>query len=235
MFSAGWKTAGLDTGCYTINSQTITLTFQVVNSGQGVVLAVSTPSAVVTGAAYRQTAAATPATCGNGSLSGGYGYVLTGFVNSSVYSDAGQLTVDGNGNGSTTSVANVGGSISASMATGSYNVASDCSGTATITNQSGTLHYQFAIVRDCQAALFFGTDSGRTVSGIFTPQFAAPQQSVVNGASFQPSVSPGSLFSIFGTGLSAQPTNASMIPLPGTLGGTPGACKRRASPAGVCR
>ena len=58
-------------------------------------------------------------------------------------------------------------------------------------------------------------------AGFFTPQFAPPQQSVVNGASFQSRmVSPGSLFSIFGTGLSPQPTSAATVPLPNSLGGT---------------
>lgn len=75
-------------------------------------------------------------------------------------------------------------------------------------------------MRDGQSALFFETDAGTTVSGAFTPQFAPPSQAVVNAASFRPSVAPGSLFSIFGTGLSAQTASASTLPLSRNLGGT---------------
>jgi hypothetical protein len=55
-----------------------TATFQVVNNGQGMILAITTSNAFATGAADRQTAGATPIQCGNGSLSGAYGYLLTG-------------------------------------------------------------------------------------------------------------------------------------------------------------
>jgi len=127
---------------------------------------------------------------------------------------------EGDPRGSTSSVANLGGSVATSAGSGGYTVANDCSGTASVTNQNGTLNYRFAIVRDGQSALFYESDNGWTVSGVFTPVFAAPQQSIVNGASFQASVAPGSLFSIFGTELAAQPVNASTIPLPSILGGT---------------
>jgi len=195
--------------------------FQVVNNGQAMVLAISTSNAFATGVAYRQTAGAKPLQCGNGSLSGAYGYLLTGVAPGGVpYADAGQLVVDGNGNGSVMSVANVGGAVSQVTGSGTYNVASDCSGTATITNQNGTIDYRFAIVKDGQAALFFGSDPGWTIAGVFTPQFAPPQQSVVNGASFQSQmVSPGSLFSIFGDGFSTQTASAGTVPLPGQLAG----------------
>jgi hypothetical protein len=183
------------------------------------VVAISTSGAVVVGTAFRQTAATSPIQCGTGSLSGGYGYLLTGVAGSSVYTNAGQFVADGNGNGNVASVTNVGGNVAQVTATGSYSVASDCSGTARVSNQNGTVNYRFAIVRDGQSALFFETDAGTTVSGAFTPQFAAPNQAVVNGASFQLSVSPGSLFSIFGTGLSTQTASASTLPLPRNLGG----------------
>ena len=67
----------------------------------------------------------------------------------------------------------------------------------------------------------YPNDHPASCQHVFTPQFAPPQQSVVNGASFQSQmVSPGSLFSIFGTGLSAQPATAGTVPLPNSLGGT---------------
>jgi hypothetical protein len=80
-----------------------TVTFQVINNGQGMVFAVSVSNALTTGVAYRQTAGASSIQCGAGSLSGGYGYLLTGVAPGGIpYSDVGQLVVDGNGNGSVT-------------------------------------------------------------------------------------------------------------------------------------
>jgi uncharacterized protein (TIGR03437 family) len=197
-------------------------TFQVVNSGRGMILEISTSNAFAAGAADRQTGGATPIQCGNGSLSGVYGYLLTGVAPGGLpYTEAGQFVADGNGNGSVAGVGDIGGSVSQTTGSGTYNVASDCSGTASISNQNGTLNYRLAIVKDGQVALFIGTDPGWTIAGLFTPQFAPPQQSVVNGASFQSQmVSPGSLFSIFGSGLSAQPASAGTVPLPKSIDGT---------------
>jgi uncharacterized protein (TIGR03437 family) len=196
------------------------ITFQMVNDGVELIMAVSTSDGVLVGTAYRQTLGTSPIQCGTGSLSGAYGYQLIGDYGGSPYADAGQFVADGNGTLNTTSVANVGGA-PAVAASGTYTVASDCSGTAQVINQNGTLDYQFAVVEDGKRALFFCATPGRTVAGVFTPQFAPPQNSVVNGASFRPEmVSPGSLFSIFGSGLSAQPTSAGTVPLPNSLGGT---------------
>jgi hypothetical protein len=102
-----------------------TATFQVVNNGQGMILAITTSNAFATGAADRQAAGATPIQCGNGSLSGAYGYLTTGVAPGGLtYNEVGQFVADGNGNGT---------------------VASDCSGTASITNQNGTIDYRLAI------------------------------------------------------------------------------------------
>jgi uncharacterized protein (TIGR03437 family) len=59
------------------------------------------------------------------------------------------------------------------------------------------------------------------VLSIGSPAFAVPViNSVVNGASFTPSMSPGCLISIFGTGLAAGLSSASSVPLPISLGNT---------------
>jgi uncharacterized protein (TIGR03437 family) len=56
---------------------------------------------------------------------------------------------------------------------------------------------------------------------IGSPAFAVPVvNSVVNGASFTPNMSPGCLISIFGTGLAASLASASTVPLPTSLGNT---------------
>jgi uncharacterized protein (TIGR03437 family) len=209
----------------TVNSQiTETLAFQVINGGLGMTVAISSSSAVVAGEVDRQTGGAFPIQCGPGSVSGGYGYLLTGVAMASgsnvSYSDAGQIVADGNGNLEAESTVNLGGAVSQVSGNGSYAIAGDCSGTASVANVNSSANYRFALVRDGQVALFFGTDTGRTVAGIVTPQFGAPSQSVVNGASFQPGAAPGSLFSIFGTGLASNPASAQSVPLPGSLGAT---------------
>jgi hypothetical protein len=149
----------------TVNSQTTaTLTFQVINNGQAMIVAISNSGEVVTGRAYRQTAGGGSPQCGNGSLSGTYGYLLTGSVALSggtyTYSDSGQVSGDGNGNLTTTSVANVGGSASNISGTGTYAVTNQCYGTASITSQAGSSNYVFAIVQDGQAVLFLGLCAG---------------------------------------------------------------------------
>jgi uncharacterized protein (TIGR03437 family) len=201
------------------------VSFQITNGGLAGVVAYSMPGAVVTGRGYRQTAQAATTQCSTGSLSGSYGYLLSGFtsvsVSATVYSDAGNVVSDGNGNLASQSLVNVGGTTVQVQATGSYSVSSDCSGTAQLTDQYGTTNYAFSVVQDGQAVLFMETDAGTTVSGSAQPQFAAPQQAIVNAASFTPqALSPGALFSIFGSGLSQQTASATAIPLPGTLATT---------------
>jgi uncharacterized protein (TIGR03437 family) len=210
----------------TVNSQQTTiLTFQIIDNAQAMIVAISNSDEIVVGRAYRQTAGGAPLECNNGSLSGTYGYLLSGFAAVSGqtygYSDSGQVLADGNGNLTTQSIANVGGTVSNMTGNGTYSVSSDCHGTASITSSAGTSNYVFAIVQDGTGVLFVETDSGFTVGGTGQPQFSPSAQSVVNGASFQSqAVAPGSLFSIFGTGLSSQSASAQTIPLPSTIGQT---------------
>ena len=198
------------------------LTFQVINNAQSMIVAISNAGEIVTGKAYRTTSGSGSLQCSNGSLSGTYAYVLTGVAGVSggsyVYSDTGQVAADGNGNLTSTSIANLGGTFSNISGTGTYSVTKQCSGMATITTQPGTSNYVFAVVEDGQMVLFLETDTGTTVGGTGQPQFTPPQQAVVNAASFQPQmVAPGSLFSIFGTGLSTSTASAQTLPLPTAL------------------
>lgn len=138
-----------------------------------------------------------------------------------MYSDSGQVTADGNGNLNISSIANIGGAVSNITGTGSYSISNQCYGTASVNTQAGASNYVFAIAQDGQDVLFLETDSGTTVGGVGQPEFSPPAQAVVNGASFQPEmVAPGSLFSVFGTGMSASTASAQTLPLPTTLGQT---------------
>lgn len=211
----------------TLNSQiTDAISFQVTNNAQGMILSLTNAGEIVTGRAYRTSAASGSPACGLGSLSGTYGYALTGYATSSgvsyLYTESGQVIADGNGNLTVASVGNLGGAFSNINGTGSYTITSQCSGSATIYHQgSGASNYAVAIVEDGQEALFLETDSGTTVSGAGQPQFVAGQQAAVNAASYQPGmVAPGGLFSIFGSGLASQAAAARSLPLSTTLGGT---------------
>ena len=54
-----------------------------------------------------------------------------------------------------------------------------------------------------------------------TPIVAQPTiLAVVNAASYDAGVAPGSIISIFGTGLASQTAQAANVPLPTSLGGT---------------
>lgn len=200
-----------------VNSQPPgSLTFQVLNGGQGAIIAFSGPSGVVAGRLYRETAAAGPIQCGTASLSGSYGYLLTGVAfqsgNGYYYSQAGNATGDGRGNMSATGMANVGGSTLTSTGQGPYSVASDCSGTASVKNQNGTANYFIAVVDDGQALLFMESDSGYAVAGVAQPLFATPQSAVVNAASFDPqALAPGEIFSIFGESLPQSTATAQVL------------------------
>ena len=200
-----------------VNSQPSgSLTFQVVNGGQGGIIAFSGPSGVVAGRLYAQTAGAGPIQCGTASLSGSYGYLLTGAVflsgNAYYYSQAGSTTADGGGNMNATGMANVSGSTLTTSGQGQYSVANDCSGTAGVKNQNGTANYFIAVVEDGQALLFMESDTGYAVGGVAQPLFVAPQSAVVNAASFDSqALAPGEIFSIFGRGLPQLPASAQVL------------------------
>jgi uncharacterized protein (TIGR03437 family) len=202
-----------------VNAQSpSSLTFQLVNGGQGGIIAFSSSTGVVAGRAYRQTANLASIQCGPASLSGTYGYLLTGIVfngnTAFYYSQAGTATADGRGGMSATGMANVNGTTLTSTGQGNYSIASDCSGTASVRNQNGTANYYVALVADGQGLLFMESDNGYTVAGEAQPQFSPPQASVVNAASFDSqSLAPGAIFSIFGKNLplSSSPSNLVLV------------------------
>jgi hypothetical protein len=153
-------------------TSTETLTFQVISSGQSAVVAFSSSGGVITGQAYRA-ASVGASQCGNGLLTGGYGYLLAGteFISGSsyFYSDAGQVVSDGRGGITVRSVANLGSGALPSTGIGNYSIAGDCSGTAQVVNQNGTINYNVAVVEG-NNVLFLATNNGYTVSGTAQPQ-----------------------------------------------------------------
>jgi uncharacterized protein (TIGR03437 family) len=216
----------------TVNSQpTPPATFQIVDGGQEFVVAFSTANAVVVGRAY----SAGSNQCATGSLSGSYGYLLTGVASLSgsnlTFAETGTATSDGNGKLSAIAITNFGGTASNVTGQGPYSIGSDCSGTAQISNSNGTANYAIAVVDNGQGLLFLETDTGMTVAGSAQPQFSAPQQAIVNGASFAPRMlAPGSLFSIFGSGFAQQAASAQQLPLPQSLASIQVLLNGKASP-----
>jgi uncharacterized protein (TIGR03437 family) len=195
-------------------------TVQIVDGGQEFLIASSTSDAVVVGAAYNRTKGTGPGQCATGSLSGTYGYMLSGVSSLSgstiTFAETGTVSSDGAGNLSSVAIV-------PSQATGQgpYSISSDCSGTTQISDSNGTANYALAVVEDGQSVLFMETDAGTTVGGAARPQFSVPQQAIVNSASFAPQMfAPGSLFSIFGGGFAQQAASAQQLPLPESLGST---------------
>ena len=112
--SGSYSVQGNCTGTMTlsVSSQfTQTITVQIVDGGESAVMAFSSPGEVVEGRAYRTTSG-DASQCGNASLSGAYGYLLSGVVSlqsgNYLYSDAGQVVADGNGGLTTVCPASVG-------------------------------------------------------------------------------------------------------------------------------
>ena len=79
---------------------------------------------------------------------------------------------------------------------------------------------EFSVPTIADGKVFAATDAGVAVYGEFAPDPPAIT-AVVNAASFSPgAISPGSLISIFGSGLAAMTASAATIPLPMSIADT---------------
>ena len=151
-----------------INSQLVGVNFQVLDNGQSAVLALASTTEVVAGRAVRVTASSS-ALCSNASLTGAYGYFLTGTAAGLPYTEEGQFTADGAGNLTTSSAFNRNGTLSQSSGAGIYLLSSDCTGTAHLTSPSGNHAFQIALVSGTRTVMFFETDAGAIVTGTAQP------------------------------------------------------------------
>ena len=156
----------------TTTPTTITVNLQVVDNGQSAVFAFSTSGQVIAGRGYQVTSTGTPA-CTNASINGSYGYLFSGLLSGAPYAEEGQVTSNGAGGLSASSVVNLNGSLTPVPANGTYSINSDCSGTAQLTNQFGTHHFSFAVVEDGHLAVFSETDAGAVISGVANSQSPA--------------------------------------------------------------
>jgi hypothetical protein len=167
-----------------------------------------------------------PASCLTSTVSGNYVFSGNGFVLASgaitgVNDISGLLTFDGAGGitGSWATAINTGST--SDTITGHYTMSNNCTGSATVTDPSGagyTLSFVVTSADGANVALL-----GATSTNFFTSTahstFTNPGLAVANAAGVSGGTPPGSLFSIYGSGLStgtAQPTTTTY---PTTLGG----------------
>jgi hypothetical protein len=151
------------------------LTLQVVNGG-GLTLASVTSSAVgeLAEGRFFRASNATGSQCGNGSLQGVYGALLGGGTFSgtvrTAYELDTQLVFDGKGGVTSAGVLTTGTSPGAPLnGTGTYSLASDCSGVAQVTGSGGTTNFLIARVQG-GTVLIMESDAGTTINGSANPQ-----------------------------------------------------------------
>ncbi|HTB11274.1 MAG TPA: hypothetical protein VK752_06880 [Bryobacteraceae bacterium] len=167
-----------------------------------------------------------PTTCLISTVSGSYAFSGTGYTLSvgaiaGVNDISGLLQFDGAGGitGSWTVATNIGSAMD--TVTGHYTSGAGCTGSATVTDPTGvgyTLNYVVTTADGSNIALIGSTSTNMfTATGHST--MTNPGLAVANAAGISGGTPPGSLFSIYGTGLStgtAQPTSTTY---PLTLGG----------------
>ncbi len=137
--------------------------FEVEDGGKSLAMAFSGAGAVISGRAYQVTTGTVQ--CGRGLLTGSYGFQFTGVSGGLQVSEEGQMVSDGDSHLTLGGVFNSNGTTSQIASTGNYSLRGDCSGSASITNPSGTANYLFAMVESGKSVLFLETDVGTTVSG----------------------------------------------------------------------
>jgi len=198
----------------------------VADGGNQVEFIQTEPQTVISGSGAKQSGE----TCGNATLSGVYGYAIEGWLVGSgaiPYADAGQLTANGVGSFSGASTTSDGGKIIFRNLSGTYQVNSDCSGTAVLRDNLGrdnlgdVGNLRFVASPDGQNVVFIETDSGTVISGGAQREAPPASNAIVNAASNVPgAVVPGSLFSIYGNGLTVGVNSANSATWPTQLGGT---------------
>jgi hypothetical protein len=163
------------TATLTTSAASTQLTIQIVNGGSlGLASVTSSTSGELAEGRFFRAANATGSQCGNGTLAGAYGVLLSGgtYVSSvrTTYENANQTVFDGKGgvtiSGTVTTSSAIGSPLTG---TGTYSISSDCSGVAQINSPGGTLNYLLARVEG-GTILFLENDANTTISGSANPQ-----------------------------------------------------------------
>jgi hypothetical protein len=161
-----------------VGTASTTLTMQVVDGGSLVLSSATSSAAGELGELRLYRAAnATGSQCGNGSLSGAYGILLSGGTFSggirTPYNAEIQAVFDGNGNVTTFSgevtTDSTNGPSGLNASSGTYTMTSNCSGTAQISLPNGT-QLNYILGRVGTQVLFLESDVATTILGSGQPQ-----------------------------------------------------------------
>ena len=126
-------------------------------------------------------------TCTNASISGSYGYTLSGWIFTSTggeypFADFGTLTSNEKGSFSGTSTFSFDGTIQAPTVTGTYSVNSNCTGTATLKDSAGDVIVLSLVIADNgQSIQLVESDQGTVVSGNMTSVQTSCTAETING------------------------------------------------------
>jgi uncharacterized protein (TIGR03437 family) len=166
-----------------------------------------------------------PAACAVSTLSGpwnfsGTGNSLSGATNTGAVDLAGALQFDGQGNvtGTWTQASNT--SSATVSAIGTYMLTAACLGTMTLTDNNNNIYTSSVSAYGTAGANFdwVMTDPHLIFRGTGRSNFVNPGEAVVNAGSYRSDQTPpGSIFSIFGTDLSAKVSQYTSFPLTTTL------------------
>jgi uncharacterized protein (TIGR03437 family) len=191
------------------------------NSGNDFVITGQDGTYLFTGSGAPQ-----PVSCQTSTMSGAYvfsgnGFALNAGAVAATNDIAGLLQFDGAGGVTGNwSIATSGSSIADTLS-GKYTLSSACAGSATVTDPSGigyTLAFAMTTADGANIAMVGSTATEMfSVTGHST--FTNPGLAVANAAGVSGGTPPGSLFSIYGTGLATGTAQPQTAPYPLTLGG----------------
>jgi len=175
--------------------------------------------------AYTGSGTVQPDQCATSTLSGQWpfnatGNQLSGSTNTGVANLVGVVQFDGQGNATANWTQSSNTASTSVSATGTYSVTAACLGSITLTDTANNRYSGSVSITGANAGNFSWVAASPQV--LFTATghavFTNPGMAVVNAASYAAGQTPpGSVFSIFGTGLIAKEWQATTVPLPTTV------------------
>ena len=108
--------------------------------------------------------------CSAATLTGRYGYSVSGFTGTTPAANYGFFTSDGVSSFTGTATVSIGGAIASGPFTAKYTLGSNCNGSATFTSQTGLVtHLGFTVNANGNLIDFIETDNGTSVAGTAQP------------------------------------------------------------------
>jgi hypothetical protein len=183
----------------------------IVDDGQQILFIESDAGVAVSGSAKRQAT-----NCTTQTISGPYGYAITGWTYDSCgngwgFAESGKVVADGTGGLSLEATVSQTGNISNGTSSGNYSVNADCTGTATFNNSA---HLDFVIVDSGREVQFVQTDTNTTVTGSAEQLFPQESSGGIAGGSMAQVASGGgwqTTFTLANTGTSSAQVQLSFF------------------------